>query len=73
MEYQIETTPENLVLLEEFLHKMKIRFTKNTEKSMAVAEEKSPYNQEFVEKIKQGEKDLAEGKTRKLDLDNLWK
>jgi len=36
-------------------------------------ETKSPYNPEFVAKIKQGEKDIKAGKTRKISLDDIWK
>ncbi len=33
----------------------------------------SPYNPEFVAKIKQGEKDLREGKGVRVTLDEIWK
>jgi hypothetical protein len=36
-------------------------------------EEESPYNPEFVAKIKRGEKAAKEGKGMKVDMDNLWK
>ena len=36
-------------------------------------EEESPYNPEFVAKIKRGEKAAKEGKGIKVDMDNLWK
>lgn len=36
-------------------------------------ETKSPYNPEFVAKIKQGEEDIKAGKTRKISLDDVWK
>ena len=36
-------------------------------------ETKSPYNPEFVAKIKQGEDDIKAGKTRKISLDDVWK
>ena len=35
--------------------------------------EESPYNQEFVDKIKKGEKAAKEGKGLKIDVANLWK
>jgi hypothetical protein len=35
--------------------------------------EKSPYSRKFVEKIECGERDIREGKTYKIDLENLWK
>ena len=42
-----------------------------SEKGFAV--EKSPYNPEFVAKIKRSEKQIEEGHFHKLDIDNLWK
>jgi len=35
--------------------------------------ERSPYNPEFVSKIKEGEKQFREGRGIKKDLANLWK
>lgn len=34
--------------------------------------EESPYNPDFVAKIKEGEKQLKEGKGIKIDVENLW-
>lgn len=31
-----------------------------------------PYDPEFVAKILQGERDIAEGRTVKLELDDIW-
>ncbi|MGE5446951.1 MAG: DUF2683 family protein [Bacteroidales bacterium] len=36
-------------------------------------ESKSPYNPEFVAKIKRGEKDIKTGKTKSISLDDIWK
>jgi hypothetical protein len=33
----------------------------------------SPYDPEFVAKIKKSRKQAAEGKTVKIDLDDIWK
>ncbi|MFO7862443.1 MAG: hypothetical protein R6U85_00440 [Salinivirgaceae bacterium] len=33
----------------------------------------SPYNSEFVAKIEKSRKQAAEGKTVKVDLDDIWK
>lgn len=33
----------------------------------------SPYNPEFVAKIKRGEKAAKEGKGQKVNMENLWK
>lgn len=55
-------------LIEEFLKKIKVPFEKD--------KDESPYNPEFVKKILQGDKDLKEGKGRKVtieELNNLWK
>ncbi len=46
--------------------KIKFEFSRN----------KSPYNPEFVKKIKQGDEDLQNGKGKEItldELDNLWK
>ena len=42
-----------------------------SEKGISV--EKSPYNPEFVAKIKRSEKQIEEGHFHKIDIDNLWK
>jgi hypothetical protein len=36
-------------------------------------QEKSPYNPEFVAKILEGSKEIAEGKGTKIQLEDLWK
>ena len=41
--------------------------------SEGVSVETSPYNTEFVAKIKRSEQQIQEGKLHTLDLDNLWK
>lgn len=35
-------------------------------------EEKSPYNPEFVKKVKEAEKNIEQGKTITLDPNNVW-
>lgn len=42
-------------------------------KEVGLEDEISPYDPKFVAKIKQGEKEIAEGKTHKINLDDLWK
>jgi|AntDeeMinimDraft_4_1070355.scaffolds.fasta_scaffold09343_1 predicted HAD superfamily phosphohydrolase YqeG len=32
-----------------------------------------PYNQDFVKKIKESQEQVKNGKTKSLDLDELWK
>ena len=34
--------------------------------------EKSPYNKAFINKIQNAEHNIKEGKTKKIDPDNLW-
>jgi hypothetical protein len=36
-------------------------------------ETKSPYNPDFVAKIKQGEEDIKTSKTKRISLDDVWK
>ena len=33
----------------------------------------TPYNPDFVSKMKEGEEDIKAGRTVKVSLDNLWK
>lgn len=54
---------EQLTALKAFMKALKISFE----------EKKSSYDKEFVEMIKQGDKDLKAGKGTKIDIDNLWK
>lgn len=67
----ITIRPKNkrqLTIIEDFLKKLKIPFEK--------IEDESPYDPEFVKKIMQGDKDIKEGKGRKVsmeELNNLWK
>lgn len=37
-----------------------------------VKSEKSPYNKAFINKIQNAEHNIKEGKTKKIDPDNLW-
>ena len=36
-------------------------------------EEESPYGPEFVKKIEESRQQIAEGKFRKISLDDIWK
>lgn len=59
---------EQLTVIEAFLKNLKVPFEKS--------KKESPYNPEFVKKILQGDKDLKEGKGRKVTIDELnklWK
>ena len=42
-------------------------------KELGMEDEVSPYNSTFVEKIRKSEKEFAEGKGVKIDIENLWK
>ncbi len=51
-----------------FMKALKIKFE--------LSKKESPYNPEFVKKIKQGDEDLKNGKGRTItldELDSLWK
>ena len=54
---------EKLNALKAFMKALKIRFE----------EEKSPYDPEFVKKIKQGEEDFKAGKFKAIKTEDLWK
>jgi hypothetical protein len=53
--------PEKLEALKAFLKALKIDF------------EKSPYNPDFVAKIKRSDEDIKAGRTSKISLDEIWK
>lgn len=53
-----------LSVIKAFFEALKIKFE--------VAQD-SPYNTEFVNKIQKSRKQAAEGKTVKIDLDDIWK
>ncbi len=42
-------------------------------KQVGIDTEASPYNKKFVEKIRKGEDQIANGNTHKLDLNDIWK
>lgn len=59
---------EQFTVIEAFLNALRVPFEK--------FEAESPYIPEFVKKILQGDKDLKEGKGRKITIDELnelWK
>jgi hypothetical protein len=53
---------EKLAALKAFMKALKIRFE----------EEKSPYNPEFVEKIKRSEEDFKAGRYKAIKTEDLW-
>ena len=57
---------EQLNALEIILKAMNIPFKKSKER-------KSPYNPEFVAKIKRSEKNFSEGKYTTIKVEDLWK
>jgi len=54
---------EKLVAVKAILKAMKIDFEKKD----------SPYDPEFVAKIKEGDEDIKAGRTKKISLDDIWK
>ena len=56
---------EQLNIVEAFLKALKVPFKK--------VKEESPYNPEFIAKIKRSEKAVKEGKTYKIPLNEIWK
>lgn len=62
-------TTEQLEALKAFMRALKIKFEISTKQN-------DNYNPEFVEKVLQGDKDITEGKGKKITLDELnklWK
>jgi hypothetical protein len=57
---------EQVDALEIILNAMKIPFNKSKTK-------KSPYDPEFVAKIKRSEKNFSEGKFTTIKVEDLWK
>jgi hypothetical protein len=55
---------KQLIAIKAFLKALDVSFKK---------EPSSPYNPEFVAKIKRGEKASKAGKGVKVDVENLWK
>ena len=57
-------TTEQENALKAFIKALKIKFEVSKEK---------PYDPDFVAKIKESRKQVQEGKTVKMDLDDIWK
>jgi hypothetical protein len=53
--------PDKMKALKAFLKALKIDF------------EKSPYNPDFVSKIKRSDEDIKAGRTSKITPDDIWK
>jgi hypothetical protein len=67
---------EQLNALEIIFKAMKIPFEKakiNGHSASKKAETESPYDPEFVAKIRRSEKAVKAGKTYKIPLDEIWK
>jgi hypothetical protein len=73
MKYTIEVSPYESSFVEEFLNRMKIKFSKSSNEENVVNEDKEIYNKDFVEKILQGEKEINEGKGILVDFSDLEK
>jgi len=54
-------SPDKMEALKAFLKALKIDF------------EKSPYNRDFVAKIKRSDEDIKAGRTSKISPDDIWK
>ena len=54
-------SPDKMEALKAFLKALKIDF------------EKSPYNPDFVAKIKRSDEDIKAGRTSKISPDDIWK
>ncbi|MCC5922351.1 MAG: hypothetical protein JJT77_01085 [Crocinitomicaceae bacterium] len=57
-------TKEQASALKAFIKALKMKFEVSKDR---------PYNPEFVEKILESKKQASEGKTVKIDLDEIWK
>lgn len=58
------TDPQRIDAIKAFMTALKIKFE--------IAKD-SPYDPDFVAKIENSRKQAAEGKTVKIDLDDIWK
>jgi hypothetical protein len=58
------SSAEEMSVIKAFFEALKIKFE--------IAKD-SPYDPEFVAKIKNSRKQAAEGRTVKVDLDDIWK
>ncbi|WP_392437942.1 DUF2683 family protein [Cruoricaptor ignavus] len=64
----LDVNTEQMKAIEEFFKKLKIRFE--------FSKEESGYDEEFVEKIQQGDEDIKNGNVKSItldELDALWK
>jgi len=59
-------TTEQLKALKAFMKALKIKFEINKS-------EESPYNPDFVAKMEESIQQVNEGKTVKIELDDIWK
>ena len=65
----IHTEDDKIQIIKDFLNSIKVKFeTKTTSR-----EDESPYDPEFVAKIKKSQEDYKNGKTHKINLDDIWK
>ena len=65
----IHTEEDKVQLIKDFLNSIKVKYeTKTTSK-----EDESPYDPEFITKIRKSEEDYKNGKFHKINLDDIWK
>lgn len=65
----IHTEDDKAQIIKDFLNSIKVKFESKTTSK----EEDSPYDPEFVAKIRQSEEDYKNGKIHKINLDDIWK
>lgn len=65
----IHTEDDKVQIIKDFLNSIKVKF----ETKITTKEEDSPYDPEFVAKIRQSEEDYKNGKIHRINLDDIWK
>jgi hypothetical protein len=65
----IHTEDDKVQIIKDFLNSIKVKFENKT----TSIEKNSPYDPEFVAKIRQSEEDFKNGKIHKVNLDDIWK
>lgn len=57
---------------EDIPHELRIQIHKPTGYYCAIFEEHRSYNPAFIKKIKQSMRQIEQGKTKKIDVNNIW-
>lgn len=74
----IHTEENKMELIKDFLKSIKVKFetktaSKKEDPSIGELAKQSPYDPEFVAKIRESEEDYKNGKIHKISLDDIWK